>query len=166
MVHDLNSKNLHINWLFLLQNPRNHIFGVFWGIIPKWDFFPKIQFRHEKFQKNPMNRFWENVFTYWLTDILAYWQWWNHRTPFHLKVQVQQIKKKTKWNIYYNGSNGFNYNKGANLFNWLALQNDYCLFNEVYQFLPFSISLPKYTNTMVSKYSWITELVYIRSPQV
>ena len=94
MVHDLNSKNLHINWLFLLQNPRNHIFGVFWGIIPKWDFFPKIQFRHEKFQKNPMNRFWENVFTYWLTDILVYWQWWNHRTPFHLKVQVQQIKKK------------------------------------------------------------------------
>ena len=40
MVYDLNSKNLHINGLFL-QIPKNPIFGVFWGIIPKRKFFPK-----------------------------------------------------------------------------------------------------------------------------
>ena len=46
MVHDLNPKNLHINgnfffFFFFLQNPKNPIFGVFWGIIPKMRLFPK-----------------------------------------------------------------------------------------------------------------------------
>ena len=41
MVHDLNPKNLHINGLFFLQNPKNPIFGVISGIIPKIRLFPK-----------------------------------------------------------------------------------------------------------------------------
>ena len=31
------------------------------------------------------------------TDILTYWQWWNNRTPFHLKVgrsQADEMKKE------------------------------------------------------------------------
>ena len=42
MVHDLNPKNLHINGqFFFFENPKNPIFGVFLGIIPKMRFFPK-----------------------------------------------------------------------------------------------------------------------------
>ena len=42
MVHDLNPKNLHINgFFFFVQNPKNSIFGVFLGIIPKMRFFPE-----------------------------------------------------------------------------------------------------------------------------
>ena len=47
MVHDLNTtnlhinENLHINGLFFLQNPKNPIFGLFLGIIPKMRLFSK-----------------------------------------------------------------------------------------------------------------------------
>ena len=32
------------------------------------------------------------------TEILTYWQWWNHRTPFLLEVGVQKVQKN-----YYPG---------------------------------------------------------------
>ena len=36
-------KNLHINGLFFLQNPKkNYFWDVFWALSTKWDFFPKI----------------------------------------------------------------------------------------------------------------------------
>ena len=41
MLHYLGQKNLHVNELIFLQNPKNPIFGVFWGIIPKLRFFRK-----------------------------------------------------------------------------------------------------------------------------
>ena len=57
IVHDLNPKNLHINKLFFLQNPKNPIYRVFLGIIQEWDFFPTRT--REKFQKNRMSGFGE-----------------------------------------------------------------------------------------------------------
>ena len=66
MVHSLNRKNLHINGLNILQNPKNPIPGVFLSIIhPQNEFFSKkvIQL-HVEFQKNPMSRFGEKFFTY------------------------------------------------------------------------------------------------------
>ena len=41
MLHYLGKKNLHVNELIFLQNPKNPIFGVFLGIIPKLRFSPK-----------------------------------------------------------------------------------------------------------------------------
>ena len=43
MAHDLNPKNLHINGLIFLQNPKNPILGVLLAIIPKIRFFCKAQ---------------------------------------------------------------------------------------------------------------------------
>ena len=43
MLHDLDldHKNLHINELIFLQNPKNPIVGVFLGIVPKLRCFPQ-----------------------------------------------------------------------------------------------------------------------------
>jgi len=41
MVHLLKPKNGHINGLNFVANPKNPIFGVFLGIIPKMRIFSK-----------------------------------------------------------------------------------------------------------------------------
>ena len=41
MLHELDQKNLNINQLIFLQNPKIPIFGVFLGIIPKLRFSPQ-----------------------------------------------------------------------------------------------------------------------------
>ena len=51
MLHDLDQKNLHINELFFLQNPKKPYFLV---IHEKFMRSFKIQ---EKFQKGPMSHF-------------------------------------------------------------------------------------------------------------
>ena len=96
MGHNLNPENLHINGLIFCEI-QNSIFRVFLGIISKMRFFPKNLLHqfftyqdpwlHEKFPKNPMSYFRENMFTYWHTDILT---WPNHRTPFCLRAGVQK----------------------------------------------------------------------------
>ena len=40
MMYDLDQKNLHVNELIFLQNPKNSFSRVFLGIIPKLRFFP------------------------------------------------------------------------------------------------------------------------------
>ena len=71
-------KKSTLHGLLFLQDQKSPIFGVFQKKYQK------------KFQKNPMSRFRQNTFTYWHNDILTSWQWWNHRTPFHLKAGVQK----------------------------------------------------------------------------
>ena len=80
MVHDLNLKNLHINELFFAKSKKNLFLGVLVHY-PQIEIFPqkfgcqfftlKVVWLYEKFQKNHMSRFVENVFTYWHTDILT-----------------------------------------------------------------------------------------------
>ena len=41
MLHDLNQKNLHINELIFLQNPKNPVFYGIFGHYPKTEIFPK-----------------------------------------------------------------------------------------------------------------------------
>ena len=38
MVHDLNRKNLHINKLIFLQNPKSPVFGIL-GYYPQTEIF-------------------------------------------------------------------------------------------------------------------------------
>ena len=82
MVHDLNPKILHINRLFLLQNPKEtHSFGVFWGIILKNEIFSHksdsvsfLPLQHTNFMRSfrkILSRFGKNKFTYWHTDKLT-----------------------------------------------------------------------------------------------
>ena len=41
MLHDLNPKDVYINRLFFLQNPKNLILLVFLGITPDMRLFPE-----------------------------------------------------------------------------------------------------------------------------
>ena len=85
MVHDLHQKN--------------PILGLFLGIIPKMRFFPKnlslsdfyplvsqtsSEISEKSYEKFRRKRIY----------LLTYWKWWNHKTPFCLKVGVQ---KKHAW---------------------------------------------------------------------
>ena len=55
MFHDLDQKNLHINELIYLQNPKNPIFAVVLSILPKLTFSPQnplyqfLPLRHPNF---------------------------------------------------------------------------------------------------------------------
>ena len=97
-MHDLNPENPHINGLFFyfLQNQKNLILGVFLGIVPKWDFSQNLALsvflplRHRNFMRSFRKILWAVLEKIGLpTDILTYWQWWNHRTNFRLKAGVQ-----------------------------------------------------------------------------
>ena len=97
-MHNLTPKNLHINGLFFAKLKKSY-FWVFLGIIPKMNFFFQksgcVSFLRLK-QPNFMRSFREILWavlekTRLPTDILIYWQWWNHRTPFLLKAGVQKI---------------------------------------------------------------------------
>ena len=97
MVHDLNPKNLHINGVTFLQNPENPIFRVLLGIIPKMK-SGSISFSHDR-HPNFMRSFRKILYAilekkFLPTDVLTYWQCWNHRTPFRLKAGVQWLSQK------------------------------------------------------------------------
>ena len=77
VMHDLNPKNLHINGVFFLTKSKKNFF--FFCIILKMRFF----------LKNPAVSFFP-----WHTDILTYWQWWNHRTLFAQRSGSKELKKK------------------------------------------------------------------------
>ena len=76
MVHDLNPKILHINGLFFVRSKTPCFRYAFWHY-PQNEIFSwksgSVRFlplRHPNFMK--------------------YWQWWNHRIPFRLKVGIQK----------------------------------------------------------------------------
>ena len=100
MVRDLNPENLHLNGLSFWQNPKNSIFVH----------YPQNEISSQKsdsvsFLSLRCRTLWEvsekayvpfrrkriYLLSYWPTDILKYWQWWNHRTLFYLKAGVQQV---------------------------------------------------------------------------
>ena len=86
-------------WNIFLQNPKISIFMVFLSIISKNEIFFK-KFGSVSFlplrQPNFMRSF-RKILCVVLektplpTDILTYWQLWNHNTPFHLKAGVQKV---------------------------------------------------------------------------
>ena len=79
MVHDLNQKNLHINGLFFLQNPKKKtILGMFFGHYPqneifsqKYDSFSFLPFRLFNF----LSSFEKSYKSFWRKCIylLKYW---------------------------------------------------------------------------------------------
>ena len=81
MLHDFNPKIYTSMDYFFCIIQKTLFWGCFGALSSKWDFFPKTwlcQFftlkapkLHEKFQKNPISRFGENMFTYWHNDILT-----------------------------------------------------------------------------------------------
>ena len=106
MVHDLNPKNLHINGSmdYFFAKSQNPCFLGVLGYYPQNEIFSKksgsvsfLPLRHPNF----MGSFREILRavlkkTRLPTDILTYWQWWNHRTPFRLKAKVQRLTNKRK----------------------------------------------------------------------
>ena len=91
VVHNLNTKNLHINGFFFSKSQKTY----FWvGIIPKIRFFSQmsssisfLRLKHSNFKRSLREILWailEKTLTYWHND------WWNHRTPFRLKADLQQ----------------------------------------------------------------------------
>ena len=71
--------------------------GYFGALSPKWDFFQKIRlcqfiFKEPNFMRSFKNILWAIFMKMCFpNDILAYWQWWNHRTPFRIKVGTQKL---------------------------------------------------------------------------
>ena len=72
MVHDLNPKNLHINGLFFLQNPKSPFLGGAFGRYPQIEIFSQksgsvrfLLLRHSNFMRYFRKiRFGEHTFTY------------------------------------------------------------------------------------------------------
>ena len=92
-------KSTH-QWTIFLLNKKNPILGVFLDIIPKMRFFTKNPalsvfypwgtLTSWEVSEKSYEPFWRKLIyllTYWYNYI---WQWWNHRTLFHLKVRVQK----------------------------------------------------------------------------
>ena len=68
------------------------------ALSPKWVFSQKcssvnfLPLRHPNFMRSFRKILWAILEKMCLpTDILTYWQWWNHRTPFSQKVEVQKV---------------------------------------------------------------------------
>ena len=104
MVHDLNPKHLQINGIFFCKIRKSLFLWSFWALSPKMRFFsknsaPSVFYPSDNLtlwevSEKSYESFWRKclyLLTYWHTDILTYWQWWNHRTPFHLKAGVQKV---------------------------------------------------------------------------
>ena len=103
MVHDLNPEHLHIKGIFL-ENLKTPYSWVIFGHYPQNKIFPRksgsIIFYPEgtltswEVSEKSDEPFWRKrvyLLTYWHSDTLVYWQWWNHRTPFCLKTGVQKL---------------------------------------------------------------------------
>ena len=94
---------------------KKNIFWVILGIIPRMKYFRKsssvsfLSLRHPNF----MRSFRKSYMPFWRKHVylLAYWQQWNHRTPFHLKARVQYLKGTricstkflNKWLTFFRG---------------------------------------------------------------
>ena len=92
-------------WTFFCKIQKTLSLGCFWALSPKWDFFPKLQLRqflplrHSKVTRSFRKIQWAILEKKRLpTDILTFWQWWNHRTPFCLKLGVQKFGSETSLN--------------------------------------------------------------------
>ena len=113
MVHDLNPQNLHINkQLFFFSFFRKSKKCYFWGVFDHYPqneiFSPKfcsvsfLALRHPSFMRSfrkILEAIWRKsvyLLTYWHFDILTYWQWRNHRSPFCLTEKQQQQNKVSK----------------------------------------------------------------------
>ena len=97
MVHELNLKNLHINWLF---------FRFFEHYFQKENFSKKpgsisfLLLKHPIFMRSSRKIQWA-VLKKTLSPpaILTHWLWWNHRgPPFHLKAGIRKVHDENKTN--------------------------------------------------------------------
>ena len=94
IVHDLNPKKSTHFFFFFLQNPKNPIFGHY----PQNEIFSQkcssvsfLCLRYPNFMRNFRKILWAVLEKpHLLTDILTYWQWWNHTIPFGLKGGIQK----------------------------------------------------------------------------
>ena len=97
-MHNLTPKNLHINGLFFCKIKKIPFLGVF-GHYPqneiffqKSDYVSFLRLKQPNFMRSFRQILWAVLEKMSLpTDVLIYWQWWNHRTPFLLKAGVQKI---------------------------------------------------------------------------
>ena len=99
MAYDLNPRNLQYFYtIFFCKIQKTLVLGCFWVLSLKRDFFQKsdsvtfLPLRHPNFMRS-FRKILRAVMekTCLTTDILTYWPWWNHRTPFHLKSGVQKL---------------------------------------------------------------------------
>ena len=81
-----------------MQNQKKCYFWGVFGHYPQNEIFSQrsgstsfLPLRHPNFMRSFRKILWTVLEKMCLpTDILTYWQWWNHRTPFRLKVGVQK----------------------------------------------------------------------------
>ena len=85
-------------WTIFLENSKKPYFGGVLGHSPKNKIFSKkshsisfLPLRHPNFMRSFRKILWAVLGKTCLpADILTYWQWWNHMTPFRLKARVQK----------------------------------------------------------------------------
>ena len=88
---------------YFLQNSKTIFFGCFSALSQKSDSVSFLPLGHLNFVRSFWKILWAILEKMRLpTDILTYWQWWIHMTPFHLKARIQKNITRQNWKIWGN----------------------------------------------------------------